>query len=171
MKPLVIAFDLFGTVFDASAVDPEEARAYVRHVRNNAIEWLPLLLPPSWSSMPAHADSVEGLKRLRTSGYKVVTCTNWPRYQIEAASNHAGIHWDHMVLLERYRVYKPSLVAYAAIAQELGVRSDQVLMVTANKGAGDDTEPARIGMPSALIRHMGTPATIIDLWRTLEKLV
>lgn len=163
----VIAFDLFGTVFDATTVDRDEVRAYVRHVRNNCIEWLPLLLPASWSNIPAHSDSVEGLKLLRRAGFKVVTCTNWPEYQINAVSNNAGIEWDHKVLLERYRIYKPHLSAYAAICQELGVSADEVLMVTANPGAGDDTQPARIGMRSQLIREPGCPQTIIDLAASL----
>lgn len=168
MSIKVIAFDLFGTVFDASTVDRDEVLAYVRHVRNDCVEWLPLLLPASWSDIPAHPDSAEGLRMLRAAGFKVVTCTNWPECQIDAASNNADIEWDHKVLLERYRIYKPHLSAYAAICQELGVAADEVLMVTANPGAGDDTRPALIGMKSQVIREPGTPETIIELAKQLE---
>jgi len=176
-RPKVIAFDLFGTVFDASGVDPEERRAYIRHVRkhphdsgNSRVCWEPLILPKSWQTMPAHPDSAEGLRLLRAAGFKVVTLTNWPREQIEAASANAGIEWDRLILLEKCRCYKPTLGAYWAVAEEMGCETRETLMVTANPGSGDDTNPLLIGMQTQVIRH-GSPATIIELAEQLRALV
>jgi len=163
----VIAFDLFGTVFDASGVDLEERRAYIRHVRKHQLEWRPLVLPQSWRTIPAHPDSAEGLRMLRDAGFQVVTLTNWPREQIEAASANAGIEWDRMILLENYRCYKPTLGAYGAVAEEMGCETAETLMVTANPGSGDDTKPLLIGMQTQVIRH-GTPNTIIELAEMLR---
>lgn len=168
MSLKVIAFDLFGTVFDASGVDPDERRAYIKHVRKHQLDWKPLELPESWRTMPAHPDSAAGLRMLRADGYKVVTCTNWPRQQIAHASVNAGIEWDHFVLLERYRCYKPTLGAYAAIAEEMGVETCECLMVTANPGSGDDTRPKLMGMQTQVIRNPGTPQTIIELAEQLR---
>jgi HAD superfamily hydrolase (TIGR01493 family) len=159
----VIAFDLFGTVFDASGVDPAERRAYIHHVRLHQFDWKPLVTPKSWRTMPPHGDSVEGLAMLRANGFIVVTLSNWPKNQIEAASNNAGITWDHMVLLEHYRTYKPTLGAYAAVAEEMNCETRQILMVTANHRSGDDTRPALIGMRSQLIRGATGPKSIIEL--------
>lgn len=161
----VIAFDLFGTVFNADGVSHEEKDAYVNHVRQYRTTqfWRPLHLPTSWQAMPPHADSAPGIRKLRILGYKCVTLTNWPYYQIQAASQNARIEWDQMILLERYRVYKPSLVAYAAAAERTRVLPSEVLMVTANPGAGDDTYPARIGMRSLVIRGDSEISTIINL--------
>lgn len=164
----VVAFDLFGTVFDASGVPADERRDYVRHVRKNAVDWLPLSLPESWKTMPVHPDSVEGIAAIRAKGIKVVTLTNWPREQIEAASNNAGIVWDRLVLLERYRIYKPHLSAYAAVCEELKTAPWEVLMVTANPGAGDDTTPLVLGMATQVIRGFSAVKDIIELAKKLE---
>lgn len=50
-----IAFDLFGTVFDLSAMPKQEIKDYIAHVRKP--EWSPLTLPGTWRDMKPHPAS------------------------------------------------------------------------------------------------------------------
>ena len=67
LGPRVIAFDVFGTVFDLSSTPRGEVAAYAQHLRTcrERCCWLPLDLPASWRSLPAHPDAAEGIRRLR----------------------------------------------------------------------------------------------------------
>lgn len=156
----VIAFDLFGTVFDLSQVDREEVRGYVSHIR--APEWSPLELPKSWEMLSAHADSAEGLARLREK-YFVVTCSNGPLGLTAKLSKNNGIVWDAIIPLELNRVYKTDPQAYLTVCEVLGVPPEDVTMVTANKDFGDLEASQSLGMTPQLIRHSGHPPTIISL--------
>ncbi len=164
----VLAFDLFGTVFNPADVPHEERRAYVKHIRTPP--WAPLNLPETWAVMPTFADSVPGLNALRDLGYKLAAASNWPAELVQKASTNAGIVWDYVVALEKHQVYKPSLVAYATICEQTGCDPKEVLMVTGNKGAGDDTLPAKIGMDSKLIRGDAPILNILALAQYLQEL-
>lgn len=160
----VIAFDVFGTVFDLSGVDRQELRDYAAHLRKP--EWSPLRLPDSWNSLPAHSDSAEGIDRLRKK-YFVVTCSNGPLGLLAKMSKGSGIHWDAIVPLELNRVFKPRPAAYMTVCEVLGVQPQDVLMVTANKSFGDIEASRAIGMQAVLIRDEGGPKTIIELAEAL----
>lgn len=156
----VVAFDVFGTVFDFDGVERQEIRDYVAHVRE--AEWKPLSLPKSWETMKAHADSVEGIERLRTK-YIVVTCSNGNLGLLAKMAKNAGISWDAIIPLELNRVYKPNVKAYQTVCEVLGVEPHEVLMVTANETSGDLEAPLKIGMKTMEIRGESGPATITEL--------
>jgi len=160
----VIAFDVFGTVFDLSSVDREEVRAYARHLKafRETGEWLPLTLPKSWETLPAHADSREGI-RLLSREFTVVTCSNGPIGMLKALSEHNGIKWDRIIPLELNRVYKPDPRAYLTVCEYLECEPHEVAMVTANKDFGDLEASAAVGMRPILIRNPGCPQTVIEL--------
>lgn len=160
----VVAFDLFGTVFDLSVVDRQEIRDYASHIRKS--EWSPLELPQSWETWPAHPDSAEGIERLRKKFF-VVTLSNAPLGMAARLSKHNGISWDAIIPLELKRVYKPDLEAYLTVNWVLGVSPKDTMMVTANKDFGDLEGSEQIGMTPQLIRHPGEPQTIIELARKL----
>lgn len=160
----VIAFDVFGTVFDLSGVDREEVRAYVRHIRQP--EWSPLRLPASWETLPAHPDAAEGIALLQRQFF-VVTCSNGPLGLLARLSKRNGIVWDAIVPMELNRVYKPNPRAYLTVCEVLGVYSEEVTMVTANKDFGDLEAAAALGMKAALIRGDSVLKTIVDLARQL----
>jgi 2-haloalkanoic acid dehalogenase type II len=160
----VIAFDLFGTVFDMSNVPREEIRAYLDCC--TAPKW-PLALPEAWKHLPTHDDAVEGIALLRTK-YTVVALSNGPLNTTVPLSKNVGITWDALIPLEAYHVYKPQSEAYLTIVGLLGVAPSDVLMVTANPTFAHfpygDIEGARgVGMQAQLIRRPGCPQTIIEL--------
>ena len=159
-NPSVIAFDVFGTVFDLSGIDRDEVRDYVRHIREP--EWRPLTLPESWRNIPAHPDAAEGIQRLRTK-HAVVTLSNGPVSLLVELSKRAGIDWDALVPIELAHVYKPRLDAYRVACDLMRVPPDRVLMVTANATFGDLEASAAVGMQSILIRGLDGPRTIIEL--------
>ncbi len=130
----VIAFDVFGTVFDLSQVDRSEVRAYVDHIHGPA--WKPLELPKSWLDLKAHPDAVEGIAKLRER-FQVVTCSNGPISLLTHISKANGISWDALIPLEVGRVYKPNPMAYQMICDVMRVPPEAVAMVTANATFGD----------------------------------
>jgi len=162
----VIAFDVFGTVFDLSGVPRAEIRAYARHIRQP--EWSPLKLPASWERLPAHPDAAEGISRLREK-FLVVTCSNGPLGLLARLSKFNGISWDAIIPLELNKVYKPDHRAYLTVCSVLGAPPAEVAMVTANKEFGDLEAAMALGMRPVLIRHPGQPMTIVELAKQLEQ--
>lgn len=155
----VIAFDVFGTVFDLSKVERSEVKAYADHIRKP--EWSPLKLPTSWETLPALPDSREGLEMLRER-FIVVTMSNGPLGLLSKLSKHNGISWDAIVPLEMKRVYKPNPAAYLTICDVFDVQPSEVMMVTANEHFGDLEASRAVGMTPKLIRTESC-RTIIDL--------
>jgi HAD superfamily hydrolase (TIGR01493 family) len=156
----VIAFDLFGTVFDMSQTPQDEIKAYADHIRKP--EWTPLRLPTTWQSMPAFSDSRDGVARLREDFY-VVTCSNAPLgLQISLCKN-ADIQFDGMIPLELNRVFKTNPKAYLTICEVMDIDPSRILMVTANKTFGDLEASSALGMQSVLIRGESRFSTIRDL--------
>jgi 2-haloacid dehalogenase len=165
-RPKVIAFDLFGTVFDLSAVPRDEVKAYVDHIRKP--EWSPLTLPDSWLRLWPYGDSKNGIERLRHR-FTVVTCSNAPLGFTAKLSKKNGINWDAIIPLELNRVYKTNPKAYMTVCEVLGVEPADVLMVTANRTFGDLESSRALGMQAQLIRDgEENPKTIIELAERLE---
>ncbi len=157
----VIAFDVFGTVVDMSNVPREELRTYGEHIRKP--EWSPLVLPESWDKLPAFPDSAEGIRRLRKK-YKVVTCANGPLTLLRSLSDYNGIEWDAIIPLEAHQRFKPHPITYYTVCQVMGVKSSDVMMVTANvPGLGDLEVAESLGMTPMAIRQKAGPKTIIEL--------
>ncbi|MEM1225975.1 MAG: HAD-IA family hydrolase [Planctomycetota bacterium] len=148
----VVAFDVFGTVFDFADADRSQIGEYVEHVKSDT--WQPLNVPQSWLAMPAHPDSAEGIKRLRRK-FTVVTLSNGPVRLLTAMSKRAGVCWDAIVPIEMARVYKPNRDAYRVVMDLFHCRPSEVLMVTANPGFGDIKAAKELGMQSIVIRPDG----------------
>ena len=160
-KPKIIAFDVFGTVFDFSNVPYEERKAYADHIQQP--EWSPLTLPASWENLPPHPDSQLGIEFLREQ-FIVVTCSNGPLGLLTKLSKNAGISWDAIIPLELNKVFKPNDRAYLTVCEVFGVEPRDVMMVTANKDFGDIEAAQRLGMQWSLIRNPPDGAqTIIEL--------
>lgn len=162
----VVAFDLFGTVFDMAGVPREEVRAYIDHIEKEV--WSPLVLPESWERLTPYPDAAEGLARL-CQGAAVVTCSNAPlAFTSRLLKNAGNLPFDAIIPLQANQVFKPDPLAYLTVCQVLGCEPGEVLMVTANPTLGrydyGDVEAARkVGMQSVLIRHEGGPRDIIEL--------
>lgn len=162
----VIAFDVFGTVFDLSVANRQDIKDYANHIHKD--EWSPLKLPKEWETLPAHADSAEGIAQLRKK-FIVVTCSNGPLGLLTKLSKHNGVQWDAIIPLEMNKVFKPNPKAYMTVCEFLDVKPEEVLMVTANEKFGDLEASKKLGMESILIRNGDGPKTIIELAERLNK--
>jgi len=152
----VILFDCFGTVFDMSGVNKEEISEYVRNSRGkHGEDWKPLDLPKAWETIPAHPDSVNGIARIRESGFYAVALSNGPAPLIAKMSSNAGIVWDLIIPLELVGSYKPHSDAYrAALKIFPQFQPHQFMMVTANPGFGDLEAAGSLGMAAVCIRNL-----------------
>ena len=168
MSIKVIAFDLFGTVFDMSGVDRAEIRAYLEHIKKP--EWSPLVLPDSWRKMKPFPDAREGFKRL-TKQYLTTSLSNAPiTLQCRLfVDNYLSLHF--LTPLEMLRVYKTDPRAYLSVCDLFSVEPSEVMMVTANKDFGDLEAAEKLGMTPMLIRGETGPKTIIELAEQLGCLV
>lgn len=167
MSLKVLAFDLFGTVFDPKTVDRPDIERYIKCIRGEAWTDLENVAFPSFWDIKPFADAVEGLNTLKER-YKIVAASNWYPSLVESVSRDACIAWDEIIDFRQVTSFKPKLVTYSLICDVMKVEPKEVLFVTGNKGAGDDTEPLKIGMDSVLIRH-GYPDNIIELNSYLRK--
>lgn len=156
--PSLIAFDVFGTVFDLSGVDRAEIAGYIRHIREP--HWMPLELPKHWERLPAHPDAAEGIERLR-SRYMVVTCSNGPLGLLAKLSKHNRISWDAIIPLELGQVFKPNPAAYLVMCNALDLPPSEVVMVTANRTFGDLEAASALGMQTRLIRDPSSELSTI----------
>jgi 2-haloacid dehalogenase len=159
---MIIAFDVFGTVFDLS-LPKESLKKYGEHIENHQTDWAPLELGPEWYDIKAHPD-VDYIKLLRTL-HKCVTLSNGPIRLLDHISRKNNIQWDYMIPLELMKIYKPNPRAYLSVCELYGVKPEEVLMVSANNRPSQyfrDLEVAtELGMKTRLIRH---GYELKDLW-------
>lgn len=159
----IVAFDVFGTVFNLAGVPRHEIKEYADHIRKP--EWSPLTLPKWWESLPSHPDSREGIAAIRER-FIVVTMSNGPLGMLSRLSKHNGISWDAIIPLEMKKVFKPNPSAYMTICEVFRVDPCDVMMVTANEHFGDLEASAALGMVPKLIRGSQTK-NIIELAQEL----
>lgn len=168
IRPSVIAFDLFGTVFQADTVPHEEKVSYVKQVRSEG-PWQPLRLPASWRRLIPFSDSKIGIQILRDNAIVCVTLTNLPVDYVVDMSQRAGISWDFIVPLQFGKVYKPNPLCWDMLREAFPYITDpqRFLMVTGNKNAGDLEAAKAAGMQAQLIRDPNGCNRIIDLAKML----
>jgi len=146
--PKVIAFDLFGTLFDMSSTTQGEREFYTDQTK--VLPWIPLTLPETWRTLPVFPDVRDGIKSLRRH-CAVVTLSNAPMsHQIDMLVN-AGLGVDGIIPLESRNVYKPNPWAYYVAADIMGVHPSSMMMVTANRKFGDLEQSIAAGMKAALL--------------------
>ena len=164
-----LLFDVLGTVVDLSIADKSDILAYANHIKQDV--WQPLTLPSYWEHLPAFIDSAVGLDILRKK-FTVVTCSNPPLGFLLRLSKNNGLNWDAIVPLELARVYKTNPAAYQHVADTIGLKPHECLMVTANRTFGDLEAANSIGMPSMLIDRKGETGsevqTLFSLARRLQ---
>jgi len=175
MSIKVIAFDLFGTVFDPSTVDEHDCKIYIHAIKHWRAYRQYMPVSPrsieSFTRMQPYADSKQGIDWLREKGFITVAASNIPSCVSQSASFFPNLKWDLVMDYERMKIYKPDLAAYAAICDATKCLPNEVLFVTGNHGPfgiGDDIEPLKIGMQTAKIRRDSPIQTIIDLAATLK---
>lgn len=159
----VIAFDLFGTVFELDR-PREEIEAYATHIRKP--EWSPLVLPEAWGKLRMFDDAMEALPQLRLM-FDTVTLSNAPK---RTQSQLSCLGWfTSWVLLDDYCVYKPNKDAYVALCLHCRVLPSRILMVSSNAKFGDIETAREVGMQSVLVDRYGavegsTIRSLVDLY-------
>ena len=146
----VVAFDVFGTVFDMSCVPDHELAKYGSHIKKS--DWSPIDFSPGWERIPAFKDSRIGIKSLRSAGFFVCTMTNCPVSTLTKLSRYNNINWDCIVPIELRQIYKPNQSTYTMALELFRVKPEEMLMVTANKTFGDIEACQSLGIQTKLIR-------------------
>ncbi len=107
-------------------------------------------------SMPAHPDVDEGLARLRSQGYRVVTLTNSPPVSgAPTPLDTAGLggYVEQQFSVDAFATFKPATRLYADVAAELGVAPQNCMMVAAH--VWDTIGAQSAGMQGAFLARPG----------------
>lgn len=81
--------------------------------------------------MPAHADVIPALTRLRDAGFRLVTLTNSASVSSPTPLERAGLggFFEHHFSVEVVRKFKPAPETYHLVAGELGVETSSICLV------------------------------------------
>jgi 2-haloalkanoic acid dehalogenase type II len=107
-------------------------------------------------TMPAHPDAKEGLSRLKSAGFRMVTLTNSPPNPSgKTPLDKSGLSefFERQFSIETARAYKPAQVLYHMVAQELDVPPSSCCMVAAH--VWDTIGAQSSGMAAALVTRPG----------------
>jgi 2-haloacid dehalogenase len=110
-------------------------------------------------TMPAHADVAEGLQKLKSAGFRMVTLTNSPpNTKRQSPLEHAGLahFFQSQFSIDTVHAYKPSPLAYHLLARELDVSPSSCCMVAAH--VWDTLGAQSAGFSAALITRPGNAA-------------
>ncbi len=108
------------------------------------------------STMPAHADVAEALKRLRDHGFRLVTLTNsppTPHGQSPLEYTGLGGLFERQFSVDTCRTYKPDPVVYRHVCQELSVAPSECMMVATH--VWDTIGAQSVGFSAALVTRSG----------------
>jgi 2-haloacid dehalogenase len=108
-------------------------------------------------------DAVEGLKKLRAAGVKVITIANFSPKMLRSNADNAGITslFDELLSTEANRTYKPDPKAYALGLERLGLRKEDV--VFAAFGGWDAYGAKNFGYPTYWVNRFGLPPERLGL--------
>jgi 2-haloacid dehalogenase len=113
-------------------------------------------LRQAMKTMPAHEDSVEGLKLLADAGFRMVTLTNSPSTPgHKSPLENAGLDrfFEKQYNIEACRAYKPAQSVYHMVAQDLDVAPNQCCMVATH--VWDTIGAQAAGMAGGLVIRPG----------------
>lgn len=109
-------------------------------------------------TMPAHADAVAALTRLRDNGLRLVALTNSPHVAgAPTPLENAGLAvlFERQFTVDSCRAFKPAPVVYRRVCEELGITPTDCMMVAAH--VWDLLGAHNVGFGSALIARPGNP--------------
>ncbi|MEV6055847.1 haloacid dehalogenase type II [Streptomyces sp. NPDC052107] len=111
-----------------------------------------------FAELEVHIDVVEGVRALRSAGYRLVTMTNGSAALSEKLLTRAGIRDCFEALLDVTGPsrWKPDRRAYHYAVERCGVRPDQAMLVAVHPWDIDGAR--RAGLSGAWLRR-GVPAT------------
>ncbi len=107
-------------------------------------------------TMPAHPDVEQGLKKLKSAGFRMVTLTNSPfnpKGKTPLESSGLAGFFERQFSIETARSYKPSQILYHMVAQELDVPPSDCCMVACH--VWDTIGAQSAGLAAGLITRPG----------------
>ncbi|GAB3011975.1 haloacid dehalogenase type II [Mycobacterium bourgelatii] len=114
-------------------------------------------LQTAMRTMPAHPDVIEGLDRLRTNGFRLVTLTNSPhREGSPSPLDNAGLagFFERQLTVDTCREFKPAPTVYRQVCEALDVAPAECTMVAAHEW--DLLGARNAGFGTAFITRRGT---------------
>ena len=114
--------------------------------RLSAANWQ--LLNTMWHRLHPWADTVRGLKRLKTR-FTIGTMSNGNVELLTNMAKFGGMPWDVIFSAEWVQHYKPDHETYLSAAQFMQVKPSEVMLVAAHKGDLDGA--ARAGLKTAFV--------------------
>jgi 2-haloacid dehalogenase len=106
---------------------------------------------------------VEGLKKLKASGIKIITIANFSKMMLKSNADNAGITelFDELLSTEVNQSYKPDAEAYALGMQRLGLKKDEI--VFAAFGGWDAYGAKSFGYPTYWVNRFNLPTEKLDV--------
>jgi len=106
-------------------------------------------------SLPPHPEVVGGLESLARAGFRLVSLTNSAAEDADTQLENAGLAklFERRYSVESVKKFKPHPAAYHHVIQDLGIRSDEALMVAAH--AWDLAGAKNAGLQTAFIARPG----------------
>ena len=106
-------------------------------------------------SLPAHTDIPDGLRALRTAGFRLVTLTNSAPAAIAQQLKNAAIdtYFERAFSVDAVKKFKPAPDVYRLVASELHIDVSQMRLVAAH--AWDVLGAMRAGCSAAFIARAG----------------
>lgn len=134
-------------------------------------EAMQLPLPPdvrtrllnAYLSLQPWPDAVEGLRKLKAAGVRIITIANFSPRMLRANAEHAGIVdlFDELLSTEVNKTYKPDPRAYALGMERLGLKKDKVAF--AAFGGWDAYGAKSFGYPTYWVNRFNLPAEKLGL--------
>jgi 2-haloacid dehalogenase len=87
----------------------------------------------SWRRLEPWDDSVEGLRRLREGGFRVVTLANGNVSLLADLSCNTALVWDEILSAQFVQRYKPDPAVYQMGISQLQLQPEEIMMVAAHK--------------------------------------
>lgn len=102
-------------------------------------------------------DSVEGLKKLKAAGVRIITIANFSDKMLRSNAERAGITglFDELLSTEVNHTYKPDPKAYGLGVERLGLPKDEI--VFAAFGGWDAYGAKHFGYPTYWVNRFGLP--------------
>ncbi len=143
--------DFFKVTEDALLYTIENMKLEATHEQRERLLNAYLTLKP-WP------DAIDGLKKLKASGIKIITIANFSKKMLQANADNAGIAdlFDELLSTEVNGTYKPDAKAYALGMERLGLKKEEV--VFAAFGGWDAYGAKSFGYPTYWVNRFNLPA-------------
>lgn len=137
----------------------EDALLYtIENMKLEATEEQKKQLLNAYLTLKPWPDAIEGLKKLKASGIRIITIANFSHKMLHANAENAGIVdlFDQLLSTETNHTYKPDPKAYALGLERLGLKKDDV--VFAAFGGWDAYGAKSFGYPTYWVNRFNLPA-------------